>query len=143
MNVLQDIKAKFFNGDGYLLKLAIFIIGCALMLLLIFALPLYGIISGRIYDNFFRTPADDDKMGNKIFFIITTSFCVYVVYVGTIVLGECLCDIFYLKLQMKFIFASVLFLIYLSTAMYFNNSQIRMEIEKREEIETERARETE
>ena len=44
---------------------------------------------------------------------------------------------------MKFIFASVLFLIYLSTAMYFNNSQIRMEIEKREEIETERARETE
>ena len=53
MNVLQDIKAKFFNGDGYLLKLAIFIIGCALMLLLIFALPLYGIISGRIYDIFF------------------------------------------------------------------------------------------
>ena len=72
MNVLQDIKAKFFNGDGYLLKLAIFIIGCALMLLLIFALPLYGIISGRKYDNIFRTPADYEKMGSKIFFIITT-----------------------------------------------------------------------
>lgn len=109
----------------------------------LFFMPLYGIISGRIYKECFRTPECYEKLENKFCFIAIMLFCFFAVYSGTIGIGEELCNAFNWPDKRKFLIAGILFCVYLSFAMSFNNSSLKKEIKAKEKFEEERRRKTE
>lgn len=98
----------------------------------LFFMPLYGIISGRIYKECFFTPEDYKKLSNKLWFVTVITICFYLVYEGTIGIGTEICKTFDWTTSCKYIIGCILFWIYLLIAMHFNNSAIKRESEKDE-----------